>query len=477
MASYKVVEIDMSLEKNILIGMITSTDFLKRLAPVLDLRLFTTKASMKAAQWVMEYHGRYAKAPERDIEAIYRDKMRYMDGADAEWMSMFLGELSQQYERTGLNEAYLFDRAVEYFRKQRMTNDSKAVLKLLEDGKVSEAEQLWLKSMRMPGAVEDAGVDPFNMAQVRKLKEGRSRFGMSLGISPLDSLAGAQLSEWLIMVMGPMKRGKTQFLTHCAVHAKLLGLNVVMFSLESGYEDITDRMLMSAASLTYNERDMILFPKFSPDGKVVYEKIDRPSVRDLDAVGTAVRKFNRLAVGSVRLKSFPAYTAGLDEMRYFLDYVEAFEGLIPHVIVIDYLGAMRPPKGATGRDAYDVNSKGMKGLSQERKCVVFSAHQGSRATLEKMTMRPTDIPEDVRILGNVDILYGLNQTEEEKEQNVMRMNVLMHRFRKFNRLKQVKILQQPEAGQFCLDAVACDAPLPKVARVKRPKEEEREEEE
>jgi hypothetical protein len=228
---------------------------------------------------------------------------------------------------------------------------------------------------------------------------------------------------------------------------------------------MVNRALMAAGSMVSSGSGRVRFPEYkditSAAAAVSYTEQQRPSVHDTDAVLEMLYRFGRGAHGRSVMKSFPSYMAGLTEIRRYLDALEALQGFTPHVICVDYLGAMRPPKGFTGRDVYDSNAKGLKSLSEERKCVVFSAHQGNRKTLDAMNMSPTDVPEDVRILGHVDILYGLNQTEREKEENVMRMNVLMHRFRRFNRFRQARILQQPEAGQFCLDAVACDAPMPK----------------
>ena len=156
------------------------------------------------------------------------------------------------------------------------------------------------------------------------------------------------------------------------------------------------------------------------------------------------------AKGRLRLKSFPSYSAGVTDIRRYLDSLEAVEGFQPHVLVVDYLGAMAEPKGKSGRDVYDHNSKELKAIAEERKMVVVSAHQGSRQTLDSMNMRATDVPEDVRILANVDCLFGLNQTESEKDDNVIRLNVLMHRFRRFSRMRQVRVEQMLDRGVFHL---------------------------
>ena len=461
----RIVKVDGSLERSILIGMITSADFLKKVARIVQPELFAGEAAGTVARWVLGYHEQYREAPLRAVQGLFEEGRGELSEGDAEWVAELLASVSRQYEAEGApqagNEAYLLDRAAAHFKKRALQVGATKALRLLEVGRVDEAELLYAAALRSPVVMEDLGVDPFDPATVLRLREGGMRFGMSLGIGPLDAMAGPQLSEWLVMVMGPMKRGKTQFLTHCALRAKVLGLNVVYISLESGYGDMVNRVLMAAGSMVSSGSGRVRFPEYGENERIRYTEEQRPNVNDTGSVMEMLYRFGRGARGQAVMKSFPSYTAGLAEIRRYLDALEALQGFTPHVVCVDYLGAMRPPKGFTGRDIYDVNAKGLKSLSEERKCIVFSAHQGNRKTLEAMNMSPTDVPEDVRILGHVDVLYGLNQTREEKEQGVIRMNVLMHRFRRFNHYRQVRILQQPEAGQFCLDAVACDAPMPK----------------
>lgn len=464
--THKILDLENSIERNILITMIMSTEFLKKIVRIIDVSLFATEVAGQVAQWVLEYYERYGSAPSKAMEGIFEAHQPTLNEVDSQWVAMFLISLNKQYVEgsegeLSTNEAYLFDRTITHFKKRQLYVNSHKVLKLLEVDRVAEAETIWNSTMKAPVVMEDLGMDPFDPEVIFKLRAVGMRFSMSLGIKPLDILAGPQLSEWLIMTMAPMKRGKTQFLTHCALRAKLLGMNVVYISLESGYEDMINRILMAAGSMVSSGNGKVEFPMFDKVGGIYYEEQQRPSVQDTGSVLEVIYRFKRLAMGQAIMKSFPSYTAGLTEIKRYLDTLEIMAGFVPHVICVDYLGAMKPPKGPFGRDIYDVNAKGLKSLSEERKCIVFSAHQGSRRTLDKMNMNPSDIPEDVRILGHVDVLYGLNQTEEEKKANVMRMNVLMHRFRRFNRFKQAKILQQPEAGQFCIDAEPCDAPMPK----------------
>jgi len=431
----KILNVDVSMERQILTGLIVSTNFVRLARPIVDVRLFDTSAVRLVAKWVLDYFDRYQSAPGEMLEGIYQEKSKGLKDSEAEWVEGFLGELSERYKMEGFNEHYLLDQMEGYFKRQRLYKTAEDVQELIENNRLEEAEERWSKGIIASTDQSDLGIDPFDDAVVRKLLRPESRFELRTGIRGFDNLAGPMKSEWLVMWMGPMKRGKTMFLTHQAVHSAWSGFNTVFISLEGGYSDNASRFWQNV-------------------GAIRYKDLNKKAVR-------WVRKFRKQAKGRLRLKSFPSYSAGVGEIRRYLDSLEAAEGFQPHVLLVDYLGAMSEPSGKHGRDVYDHNSKQLKGLSEERKMVVVSAHQGNKETLRKMNMHVTDVPEDVRILANVDALFGLNQTDDEREEGIIRLNVLMHRFRRFNRLKQVRVEQDLDRGIFHLSNKIIDAPREK----------------
>lgn len=452
---------DMDVEKQLLTGLITSGNFIKRILPVFEYDYLDSVSVRTMAGWAIEYHEGYGKAPGLHIQDIFNEKSRRLEDAEAEWMRNFLVELDARAEKSGgFNEDYLFRNCVRYFGKQKLRKNAEKVLDLLEDDRQDQAERIWLDSMSVPEA-GDLGIDPFDRNVVRKLfgKE-KLRASLTLGIKSLDRMVGPVKTGWLGMFMGPMKRGKTNMLLHMAVRAVTKGYNTVFFSLETEEVDNAMKIWMNVGSLASQERELD-FPYFGDEGKVEHETVNRPSLNAKNVL-EAVKSFSRVMGGpKLRVKTYPMGTAGIDEFKKYLDLLGALLYFSPHVIIVDYLGNMQPPKGVHGRDVYNENSIALKALGQERDAIMFSAHQGSRATLEKINMSPSDMPEDIRIFANVDALYGLLQTDKEKDEGIMRVNVLGHRHRKFTRMKQAQVLQQFGAGQFVLDDRIIDMPASK----------------
>jgi len=464
----RVTKVDVSVEKLLLTGMITSDTFLKKVLPLFDYDYLDLSPVKIVAKWVLDYYQKYEKAPKAHIQDMFRDKEERLGEDDSKWIADFLSSLSGDYEKKGINEEYLFDQVVRYFKRQKLEKSAKRVLDALDAGKDDRAEQVWMDSMIMP-AVDDLGIDPFDPATIKGLwKKQDIRATMTLGIPSLDRMTGPSKSGWLVVFMGPMKRGKTWALVHVAARALTKGLNVVFISLESEDFDNAMRFWMNVGTLASDE-DTITIPRFvnkDKDDIVIQKEYEMPRATRKNVLDM-VKKFSRAAgAARLRVKGFPMGYGGIEEIKNYLNLLEIYEGFWPHVIVVDYIGNMKRPKGVKEEDKWDTNSMNLKALGQERKVIMYSGHQGTREALEILTMSPIHASRDIRVLANVDVLYGLNQTDQEMKRNVMRWNVLEHRHHKFTRLMQAKVLQQFEIGQVVLDSMLIEAPKGKQRKGK-----------
>ena len=206
----------------------------------------------------------------------------------------------------------------------------------------------------------------------------------------------------------------TFFLIHMAVRGLLRGYGVVFISLETEEIDNAERIWMNIGSLT-KEKEGLMFPYFAEEDGVRYRKVQRPELGEKQVI-EEIRTFQKAVNPRFRIKTFPMGSGGMKDVRQYLDMLEAYENFSPHVIIVDYLGLLKAPPGSQGRDVYNENSKALKALAHDRKAIVFSGHQGTRETLEKINMSPMDMPEDIRIFANVDALYGLLQTDKEMDE-------------------------------------------------------------
>lgn len=453
----KVRKIKANSERQLLIAMIMSTSFLQKIHPIIHFDYMETRASATVANWIMEYFEKYSRAPKAVVQDLYEENKDMLPKEEKEWVSNFLQGLSKEFEKAGFNEDYVFENSLKFFKKQKMKKSIIKIEKLLEKGKIEEAENLWIESRTIP-QLYDLGFNPFTEEWVDEVfKREETRTKAELGIESLDEIIGPIKSSWFVLFMGPQKRGKTWTMIWSAVQMVMQGLDVVFYSFEGEDEDWTMRAwaMITAFLIDGDESKTLLFPYFKGD-KIKTRKRTRPAMSKRN-VKQAISKFNKIAKGNLIVKNYPMGSAGVKEAKQHLDVMGAYQNFYPHVAFFDYVGIMNQHIKDI-RERYNQTGMELKALGQERKLIVVSGHQGKRETLEKLNMNASDMPEDIRLLGHVDVLCGINQTEEERKDGIMRYSALIHRHRKYLSAQQAKVLQQLEAGQVVLDSKRIKAP-------------------
>jgi hypothetical protein len=131
------------IERQIVIGLIVSTDFLQQVRPIWENRLLKVDSAQRLAQWCIEYFDQYHKAPGLDIEQIYFEKLRegYVEKDLAEAIEDDLRDLSEEYEET-FNLQYTLDSADKYLKERHLALHLEKVQELIDTGEPEQAQTL-----------------------------------------------------------------------------------------------------------------------------------------------------------------------------------------------------------------------------------------------------------------------------------------------------------------------------------------------
>jgi len=132
------------LERKIIIGLITSTEYIQQIQHAWNDMYLESQMAKRIAGWCMEYFEQYNKAPGRNIENIYYQKLH--DGLPEEIAEEIeqdiLPGLSQEFEEEEINIDYLRDQTLNYFKEKQLLQFSEQVKNLAEAGELLQAEQL-----------------------------------------------------------------------------------------------------------------------------------------------------------------------------------------------------------------------------------------------------------------------------------------------------------------------------------------------
>lgn len=213
------------VERQIIIGLITSTEFQQSIKDRWNVRLFESGAATRIASWCKEYFDKYRKAPGRDIEGIFHEKMKAAKRMPEEVVADIediLEGLSDEFEsQSEFNVGYLVERAVNYFNERHLSIYSEEIKALLSQGKPLEAEKL--ASSFKPLAKESASwIDLSDVKVLDRIEKAFNQSNECLIEYPFELgefWNGQLVREGFVAFMASEKRGKTFMLLDLAMRA------------------------------------------------------------------------------------------------------------------------------------------------------------------------------------------------------------------------------------------------------------------
>lgn len=130
-------------ERKIIIGLITSTEFIQQIITTWDIKLLESGSARKLAIWIMEYYNAFQVAPKRDIESIFYQKVKdnKIPKDEVEDIEEILQGLSDESEEEQ-NVDYLVDQTNKYFQERRLIQYKNSIDQLISVGKLEDAEKL-----------------------------------------------------------------------------------------------------------------------------------------------------------------------------------------------------------------------------------------------------------------------------------------------------------------------------------------------
>src|SRR5574343_53668 len=494
------------MERQLVTSMIVSDQCLKVIAAVYKPQYMVAKFTRTVAEWCLRYYEQYSKAPKGDIQHIYEAKRQNgLDVSEADLISGFLMNISREYEgRDTYNDLYFSNQAVEYFKIRGLTLLSDELRRWLDAGNPAQAHAA-LSKFQLPSSLASPGCEPFTDLD-------GCRLAFESLEEPLFEVPGAfgELLESisrgsLVGLSALYKTGKSWLLDVIGLYAWYSRLNVALFDLEMGEMKRKRRLLQSITGLplkppkdgkltvpvwdcwknqirdsSRRERQNQLAIK-DEKGKILnYDFLSsyRPcnvegcpgyktetwygsSTYELGSWRKSWRKAQQLVEDArgarFKLQFLPARNSTMEDLESHLDIWESIEGFVPDVIIIDYPALLRVKGNLNSREKVDETWSALRGLSQKRNCYLLAATQaGGKDVMRKRDsgrdLGQEDVAEDSRIIGHVEAMLKIDQTEDEAEIGVARISKSAERHDSYRIRKQVVLLQVLSAGMAVLDS-------------------------
>lgn len=423
----------------ILIGMITNDRVLSAIASHWEGEPFRSRFANIVGNWCVDHYNKYDCAPKKDIGKYFAEyEQRHPKSDTIELISKFLSTISKKYEQGDeINPKMVIDEAAEEFTCVAAERLSDKLSDLAQDNRPVAVEEAIASWKRSPIG-QSALVDPADETEFAFLKQHEEdvvlRYPGDAGKLFNDTFSRSKF----ITFMGPEKRGKSFWLMDVAYRAMINRKRVLFFEMGDMSEDDRMRRFWSRVSGLPIKAGLCKYPTTieRPDepgecASVTHTEQERRAVNAKAAKASLARMKRKMGMKDsyIRFKFAPSMTCNVDdvqnEIRRCCD-----EGWHPDAVVIDYADIMAPPAGTqqlTGRDQSNVTWGRLRGIAIKYNCCVVSATQADAASYDKAVIGMSNFSEDKRKLGHVTAMFGLNQTKNEKDAGVMRINSIVVR--------------------------------------------------
>jgi replicative DNA helicase len=492
--------VDNEIEERILTAMLTSYKFTSEIEKFINKDSFVNPIAKLVSKWCLDYSTKYKKAPKESIMDIYNIEKSEMKEEEHLIVYDFIRKISDRLDKEESNVEYLKDIAKRYFKKRDLKVSCEKINSYIELDRVEEAEKEMLYFRKEFFHESSEWVDALSEEEIKKYFSAKADKTNELFSMPgaLGKMLGTFERGWLVGVMAPAKRGKTFWLIEMAVQALMDRRNVLFISLEMDTFRVQNRLLKRLTAFGESSEDYV-YPCFdciknqddtcrkkerTNRTKLLLDEGEKPEYRKSlvyepctvcrgkrdFVVGTwfttvkrsEMKQSNTLKIikgvrdsfgNFMKVKSYPAFSASIQDIKNDIDNLFVSEEFIPDVIVIDYADILAPEDSRiVGRDRIDDTWKTLKNLAEERHCSVITASQSNRASFKKKYVEEIDVAEDIRKIANVDIMLSINQTPIEKKESVTRINIVAKRDGDFDKFQSCLVLQQLEVGQVALDS-------------------------
>ncbi len=413
---------DVDFERHIASMLVSDKEFMVQSMDLIKPSYFTNKAHVKACEILYRFYEDYKYYPTKSMllqrfkEELKEDKSLFF----------YLGEINSLYEyfHPGLEaREYLLDRITFFAKKQALRAAFQKCLRKID--RDPEKDDTWvevgdlLRQALNTDRNFDSGLDYLRTARERyeRMNEMEDRGNIfRTGCPSIDTNikgGGYQKGE-IFSVMAPSGVGKSVFLTCMAALNALAGKKVLYISLELSQDRVAERFdaILTGADIAclYSHRHQVF--------------------EHLDAI-LEQEKGN----SPILIKFFPGKTADVNTIRAYLAQL-AFHGYKPDMVIVDYIGEMKPYPGIPKHESYERQVSDLRALANEGDkffcATAMQPNRGSKEAQKTGRIEAEHIAGSWDQINPLDGFLALMRNEAEMTVDLGRGSVIKQRPGKAN---------------------------------------------
>lgn len=437
----QVEEVSGNVERRILIGMVTSTRYLARLLPVWDRDPLRSRWSNLVGDWCLKHYKKYNEAPKRQIATYYEEWERRTGEKElASIMQRFLSSLSEEFDTGDLNIDALLDETELFLTEVRLERVFQQGQQLLRAGDVAGATQL-----------AQSGSVPYRLRPPERIDVLRDTVAQREGIEKqakilirykgdIGKFYDRELSEnAFVLYYGIPKGMKSYMMLDNAWTAMLQRVPVAYFQVGDMTKDQVMRRFDERALRRPLFARVVKYPKTLNVGQGYASTVEWDSIAfsqnmQIGDLGAYKKYAPNDGKRLLELRCYPTYGASATDIESDLILWEQ-EGFRPKVVVIDYVENLAPVdrRADPVRQTVDTYAR-LRSISEKGYCLI-SASQSNKEGFKASVMTRLNFRGSLMSLAYPTALIGINQTDQEKDAQVARLNYIAKRFGWFRETK------------------------------------------
>lgn len=443
------------LQEDLLVLLSFSEEHSTIIRGVLDINLFGGPYRLISSR-IYDYIDRFKKPPGVHLANLFSDKL---EGDTRE--GQLYAEIIENIHgaKAGINAPYVMSQLETFIKRQSLRAIAVDLAKALQkdtEASLEEAEQLLAKASTQALNVFDKGTRLSDKKRALKFLDSTTS-AFPTGIPELDKRGLGPTRKELWLYIANTKAGKTWALIHLAKMVLMARAKVLHITLEMSEERSSQRYMQALFALSKRKEtfqavrfkkdtlgrvsgfeDVRITPRFALDDpnirKVLEGKIDQWALRLLD---------------NIIIKQFPTGQLTVGQLTAYMDNLEATEGFVPDLLIIDYPDLMSIPKD-NYRLGIDEVYKNLRGIAVARNLALAVVSQSHRGAAKVKQVGAENVAEAYSKIAHGDTIITYTQTKQEHALGLARLHVAAAR----NDADKLTVIlsQNYASGQFAIDS-------------------------
>jgi replicative DNA helicase len=441
-----------ALQENILTLLCFDKQAASIIVGSIDIDLFENSIYRNIAKAAVGYLRKYKKPAGSHLQDLLEDYLQ--DERKGKLYHRALQDLTDL--SATINAEYVLAQLGKFVRRQTLRKGITEAAARIQEDDLEQAESIILKAVRTRLTTFEAGIHISDTRYLDADNFDRPDL-VGLGVKVLDDAYISPARKELFTFLGPRNVGKTWALVNAGRFASMQHWKVAHITLEMSDKKLWSRYVQAFFSLTKREAAAVTIPQFlrGKNGNlenIIFKNLERRRAISDPAARAKIKAKIEATQGrmSVIVRQFPTSQLTTEGLVAYLEGLEASEGFVPDMVVIDYPELMKLDiknlRLDIGRQFRD-----LRGVAVERNLAMVGASQTNRAGSKAKIITMNDMSEDISKADISDNIVSLNQTAAENKLGLMRLFVAKGRDERKGQC--VLVAQSYALGQFCLDSM------------------------